>query len=98
MLKIRWSTSGKAVSRALQAHLLTESAITTLLIEILTERGNTVVVDFEAMFILVFEGKNDASTRTQFFESETFHLLSMSLADLKQQLSAKSRTAKLWCP
>ena len=49
--------SGKAVSRALRAHLLTESALTTLLIEILTERRNGVVADFEAMFTHVFEGK-----------------------------------------
>ena len=49
--------SGKAVSRALRAHLLTGSALTTLLIEILTERGNGVVADFEVMFTHVFEGK-----------------------------------------
>ena len=49
--------SEKAVSRALRAHLLTESALTTLLTEILTERGNGVVADFEAMFTHVFEGK-----------------------------------------
>ena len=87
--------SGKAVSRALRAHLLTESALTTLLIEILTERGNAVVTDFEAMFTHLFEGENDVSTTKQFFE--TFNSLSTSLADLKQQLSAKSQTAKLWC-
>ena len=89
--------SRKAVSRALRAHLLTESARTTLLMEILTERGNAVVTDFEAMLTHVFEGKNYVSTTKQFFESETFCSLSTSFADLKQQLSANSRTVKLWC-
>ena len=89
--------SRKAVSQALRAHLLTESALTTLLIEILTERRNAVVTDFEAMLTHVFEGENYVSTLKQFFESETFCSLSTSLADLKQQLSANSRAAKLWC-
>ena len=46
---------------------------------------------------MFLRAKNDVSTTKQFFETETFRSLSTSLADLKQQLSAKSRTAKLWC-
>ena len=51
---------------------------------------------FEPVFIQLLGDNNDADSMYQFFQSDLFLSLSLSLSKLKEKLSKKSRAAKLW--
>ena len=74
--------SAKAISRALRAHFLAESTLTTMLINTLIKEG--------------YDDNNDADSMDQFLQSDPFLSLNLSFSKLKEKLSNKSRAAKLW--
>ena len=88
--------SGKAISRALRAHFLVESALVTLLVTMMREEEAVGEMDWEKFLsALSMEGKTKEQIEEQLVSDEfvKFHQL---LSDRKTTLSAKSRTAKLW--
>ena len=64
--------SGKAISRALRAHFLAESSLTTMLINILIEEGYDDINLFKPVFNQVLGDNNDADSMDQFFQSNIF--------------------------
>ena len=88
--------SGKAISRVLRAHILAESALTTMLINILIEEGYGDIELFEQVVNQILGDNNDAAKMDEFFQSDLFLSLSTFLSTLKEKLSNQSRTAKLW--
>ena len=88
--------SGKAISRALRAHFLTESALVTLLIIMMQEEES---VD-EAVLERCFTAHSvDEITKEEIEEqlaSDQFVKFIQALSDTKKTLAIKSRTAKLW--
>ena len=90
--------SGKAISRALRAHFLTEAALMTLLLEM--------IFDTEMIDDIVFKTQlnelnelNDSDSQLQvdtFLESDIFRAFEEALLNLKNNLSKTYRTAKLW--
>ena len=88
--------SGKAFSRALHAHFLTESALMTLILTIIKEDENfdrSIIDKFflELSFALTTKQQLDGNLNTTEFEK-----LSQAILDTKQLLSKTSRTVKLW--
>ena len=88
--------AGKAESRALRAHFLTESTLTTILINMLVEEEGITMLSFEPLFEEIISGNADADKVNYIMESPDLLLLSEKLNNLKEKLSAQSRTARLW--
>ena len=76
--------SGKAISRALRAHILAESALTTMLINILIEEGYGDIELFEQVVNQILGDNNDAAKMDEFFQSDIFLSLSTFLSTLKE--------------
>ena len=88
--------SGKAFSRALCAHFLTESALMTLILTIIKEDENfdrSIIDKFflELSLASTIKQQLDGNLNTPEFEK-----LNQAISDTKELLSKKSRTAKLW--
>ena len=83
--------SGKAVSRALRAHLLAESAFISILFED-TEAVNIAEV-YE--FVSILEKKSLEETET-FCQTPEVREIGAALEKRMQELRERSRTAKLW--
>ena len=77
--------SGKAISRALRAHFLAESALVTLLIE--------EIIDESDVFALDGQDSNEIEKK---MSSDEFIKFREKIEEKLSALTAKSRTAKLW--
>ena len=83
--------SGKAVSRALRAHLLAESALISILFED-TEAVNIAEVN---EFVSILEKKSLEEIET-FCQTPEAPEIGAALVKRMQELRERSRTAKLW--
>ena len=88
---VRRIISGKAVSRALRAHLLAESALSSILFED-TEAANNAEVN---EFVSILEKKSLEEIKT-FCQTPHVREIGAALEKRMQELRERSRTAKLW--
>lgn len=80
--------SGKAIARVTQAHILAESALTTVLIEtIIEENDNIGIEDLRLFCQSVCEGKLDEESLENI--SQDFHDIIQKLNLLRSQLKEK---------
>ena len=85
--------SEKAISRALRAHFLAESALITLLVTTIRKEesvGATILERFLSAFSV------EDITKDEIVVSNEFAKFSQVLSDAKKKLATKSRTGKLW--
>lgn len=84
--------NGKQISRAVQAHCMPQSALTTLLL-----KESTVI---DTTFLQSFYRKTSRTEiREEFLRvtsSEEFNQLSLKVQELKASIGERSRTTKLW--
>ena len=73
--------SGKAFSRALRAHFLTESTLTTLLIEMLVAEGNNSLSDFKEILSIIPD-EPELGKKQELFDSKTFSDFTAALENL----------------
>ena len=84
--------SGKAVSRALRAHFLVESALTTLVLEKVSSFN-----DHKENLHLIYNNLLDNKiTIDQVNDHSDVTSLQIDVENVKTNLSKQSRTAKLW--
>ena len=96
--------SGKAISRALRAHFMVESALEIKLLEVLTERDKQEDSRVDVMSREDWSETQDLFNRcllmeaslTEIENSEVLGKLHLELETVKEKLSAESRTSKLW--
>ena len=88
--------SGKAYSRAIRAHFLVHSALTTLLIEIVVQNSNLDIKLVQGLYEKALNKQLDAESVKEFSESPMFNQVLQELAQTKKRLKAQSRTAALW--
>lgn len=87
--------SGKAVSRAIRAHFMVESALKCLLFDIAKDNFD---IDVDSLKSLLdsTEDETGKAKLNSFAESKVIHDINSALEAVTSQLAAKSRTAKLW--
>ena len=81
--------SGKATARANRAHIIAESALMTKILE-------TVLEDEDVDIQKVLQIYKSVITKENILDTETLENLSKAVKSKKDELSRKSRTAKLW--
>ena len=86
--------SGKSYARALRAHLMTESALMKLLLEMLRENCDFGI--FDEYYRKVLDGSFDENCVRELTSSEEFSKITESFSILEENLKANSRTARLW--
>ena len=87
--------SGKAIARATRAHILAESALTTILVEMIIEgSGNICIESLQPFYQSACERKLDDESLEKI--SKDSHDIIQKLKLLKSQLEEKSRTSALW--
>ena len=87
--------SSKAVSRALRAHFLVESALKCLLFDIAKDDFNLDVASLKTLLEST-EDERDMAKLSSFAEAKVTHDIHNALEALTSQLVAESRTSKLW--
>ena len=88
--------SGKAFSRALCAHFLTESTLMTLILTIIKEDENFDRSIIDKFFLELSLASTTKQQLDGNLNTPEFEKLSQAISDTKELLSKKSRTAKLW--
>ena len=88
--------SGKAVSRALRAHFLAESALESLIIEKLISNKNVDLTPFQPVYEQAMNGELSDEQFLAFSQCNEFKSVLNCLNEEIQNLKGKSRTAKLW--
>ena len=86
--------SGKAVSRALRAHFLVESCLTSLFQKI--QENNFVDLTPMQDFIDALDGSKSLKEIDQFCQSKEVNVIEKALKEKMDELQLRSRTAKLW--
>ena len=87
--------SGKAFSRALCAHFLTESALMTLILTIIKEDENFDRSIINKFFLELYLASTTKQQLDENLNTPEFEKLSQAISDTRK-LSKKSRTVKLW--
>lgn len=88
--------SGKAIARALRAHILLESALTSLLLEIIKENNDVEFGDLEKFYKVSLDGNLTEELFEDLNTEDSFEKISDSINQLKAKLRAGSRTSQLW--
>ena len=86
---------GKKIARAIRAHLLMYSALTSLLLEKVYDENNA-FADYRMMYDRMMNRELEAHEIEEALSSKTFKLFSRSLNSVKKKPLKKSRTASLW--
>ena len=89
--------AGKAVSRAIREHLLTEGDLISLLLESLIEGGKIDISAFEPFSKKPLDGVLTEKDFISFTETQEFRSVDQILKDTLDTMREKCRTAKLWC-
>ena len=87
--------SGKAASRALRAHFLVESCLTSSFLEIIQENNS---VDLTPMkdFIDALDGSKSIEEIDKFCQSKEVNVIKQALKEKMDELQLRSITSKLW--
>ena len=88
--------SGKSYSRALRAHLMLQSALIDLLLDIVKEECDVDFKVFEELYEKALNGSLDERSVAEVTSSPIFKQVSEHLDILKRRLSSGSCTARLW--
>ena len=86
--------TGKKIARAIRAHILVYSALMSLLLKEINDQDN--FSNFKTFYEKVLNKNLEKNDLDELFVSDAFSTLSTKLQDLKDTLSGKSRTSKLF--
>ena len=88
--------SGKAVARALRAHMLVQGALVSHLINDLVDEGKVDPSKFEIIYEKVMASGMSKEQQSQFGEEEIFLKVKEEIGKYIERKKEESRTAKLW--
>ena len=88
--------SGKAVSRTIRGHLLVESSLMQLLLEMIKEKANIDLGELDEFYDRALDGNLDEESLHKLAETSVYKKVTDSLATVKTELSNQSRTSQLW--
>ena len=88
--------SGKAVSRTIRGHLLVESSLMQLLLEMIKEKANIDLGELDEFYDRALDGNLDEESLHKLAETSVYKKVTDSLATVKAELSNQSRTSQLW--
>ena len=87
--------SGKAVARAIRGHLLVQSSLMSLLLDMITDTDND-VGELDKFYERALDGNLDQESLHELAENSVYKNITDSLATVKAELSNRSRTSELW--
>ena len=88
--------SGKAIARAIRGHILVESSLTSLLLDMVKESNDIDFGKLQGFYNDSLQGELTEDCLTELSENPMFQKIRDGLAQLKTTLRDKSRKAKLW--
>ena len=88
--------SGKAIARALRAHMLVQSALMSHIVEILVEESEIDPLDFEEYFKDAIENGMKKENLIEFGNGDLFNKVNSAFDAFKERKKKNSRIAKLW--
>ena len=88
--------SGKAVSRAIQGHVLVESSLISLLLEMIKEKTYNDFGELNEFYDRARDGNLDEESLHKLAKTSVYKKVTDSLATVKVELSNESRTSQLW--
>lgn len=90
--------SGKAVSRALRAHFLTDAALKSLLLSLVKLDHSEDIDRLDVLLHGLFNGEQQPTMEQidVFLDSEPVNRVNAALIGLRRELVQRSRTAQLW--
>ena len=87
--------SGKAIARALRAHVISESALMTLLLEKLQEDDKIDVECLRDFYQMILSNEREEKSFHELQSSEEFVQIENQIEEIKKSLKAKSRISQL---
>ena len=88
--------SGKAISRSIRAHIFSESALMTLLLELLEDGEKINYDDLRYFYQKALSCELNDDLIQEMISSDDFITISNALEEVKKRMKVKSRTAQLW--